>query len=44
MILLLAIGRNHEIALDEAMKLMEENDGSTVLVVSEEVVTEPPQK
>jgi hypothetical protein len=39
MILLLAIGRDHEIALDEAMKLMEENDGSTVLVVSEEVMS-----
>jgi hypothetical protein len=37
--LLFVVGRNREIALDEAMKRIEENNGPSVLVVGEEVLS-----
>jgi hypothetical protein len=42
-LLLLAIGHDREITLDEAMKLVEENDGSVILVVGEEVLSGLPE-
>jgi hypothetical protein len=42
-LLLLAIGHDCETTLDEAMKLVDDNDGSAILVVSEEVLSGLPE-